>query len=549
MEHLPETDPVAAKARGGRRLPNWLVAVGLGVLVYALLMSTGLMYGVTYDEPIYSSAWLRGQAWFNVMARNPAAALGADGIRDYWQSNCEHPGFAKLTSAIASFTLGRLTLANAAFRTGTLLLVSILGAALYLFVTPLWGRAAGLYAVGALLLMPRVFHDSHLGTLDAPVMAMTFLTLAAGFRACRGEGSRWGWILAAGALWGLALGTKLNAFFVPLVLLPWAFLFARRRALALAGSLLVMGALFFVLSWPWLWYETGPRLLQYLRFHLEHRPVPVSYFGRVYQVAPWHYPLVMTLITLPPMTLLLALLGAARLRAWRRDASLAGVARERTAALVLVSWGVVVNLALHSLPQTLKYDGVRLFLPIFPLIAVLAAAGFRAGLDWLLRWPRARALTAGAGEKVALVGLIAALLGPLTATAKFLPHHHSYFNFLIGGLPGAARAGMDPTYWGDTFRPAIRWLLQNAAPGSRVWIEPAWFEVGVRQYEVSPLTESVTTCCGPDAFATADYAVVQNKPSEWTEISRRLIATARPVYTFELEGVPLVFVFQRGVSW
>jgi hypothetical protein len=58
------------------------------------------------------------------------------------------------------------------------------------------------------------------------------------------------------------------------------------------------------------------------------------------------------------------------------------------------------------------------------------------------------------------------------------------------------------------------------------------------------LRPDLRTCAGPAAFATADYAVSQNKPTEFTETVRKLVAGRRPIWTDGVDGVPLVFIWR-----
>jgi len=46
------------------------------------------------------------------------------------------------------------------------------------------------------------------------------------------------------------------------------------------------------------------------------------------------------------------------------------------ACLILLGWALVVNIAPSMLPWAPKYGGVRLFLPMFPYLAVMAGVGF-----------------------------------------------------------------------------------------------------------------------------------------------------------------------------
>lgn len=522
-------------------------AVFLGTL--AVLLATDNWFGITYDEPIYQSKSIQALEWLRLFAVSPSLATSPEGVTRYWHAKDEHPGFCKLVAAVCSVTLGPLAPGMSALRTGTNFLCACCFTALFLFVSGLWGRAAGLYSVGALLLMPRVFGDCHLAALDAPIMAMTFLVLAVSWRAAVAGGR--GWTVAAGVLWGLALGTKLNAFFVPLAVLPWAAVFARRRAWGLAAAYAVGGPLAFLATWPWLWHDTWPRFLEYFRFHYQHWEISVTYFGKVYPVAPWHYPLVMTAITVPVATLALVVVGTAATAATAAKAAKAGTAgtageaqRRELGALALVGWALVVLLLPNCLPGTPKYNGVRLFLPIFPLIAILAAAGFHWALGGLRGWARRRGEPAGREAWLAALAVFVALLWPLQATARFTPFQLSYYNELIGGLPGAVRAGMEPTYWGDTYHSAALWLAQNAPQGATIWIEPLGFESTVRLFELGPLRPDLRFSSGPAGVAQSDYAVTQNKSTEMSDITRRLVTTRQPAFTDGVDGVPLIYVFK-----
>ncbi len=82
-------------------------------------------------------------------------------------------------------------------------------------------------------------------------------------------------------LYGLLLDTKHNSWLLPGALVVHLFLW-RGRALfgelrsgrfGLPLSLVsmgVIGPLVFYALWPWLWFDTGARLVAYARFHLHH---------------------------------------------------------------------------------------------------------------------------------------------------------------------------------------------------------------------------------------------------------------------------------------
>ena len=225
---------------------------------------------------------------------------------------------------------------------------------------------------------------------------------------------------------------------------------------------------------------------------------------------------------------------------------ISSICSRRRAAAALLGWALVVNFAFNSLPSTPKYTGVRLFQPVFPLLAVVAGIG----IGWAARrvYARVRAAvgdTATSLPRIAVATVLAvALLPQARAVMAFHPYGMSYYSELIGGLPGAARAGMEVTHWGDTYLWAAAWLGRNAPRGALAWIEPPGVESMMGTYRnLGILRHDIRTTAGPLIPAEADYAIFQNKVTEFTDISRELLRTRRPMATLDQDGVPLLFIF------
>ncbi|MCZ7649701.1 MAG: glycosyltransferase family 39 protein [Thermoanaerobaculia bacterium] len=226
------------------------------------------------------------------------------------------------------------------------------------------GLAAALAGTLLLLTAPRIAGDLLANPKDFPAMALFTAALAA-FAAAWERGSVAG-IAGSGALWGLALGTKANALFLPLVVLaavawgprPEAWR-GRGRTLvtALAAAALAGGAVL-VASWPYLWADPAGRLGEHLAYLL----------GRHRAMAPGSHAGALTaLLWTTPLPFLLAVgLGvlplARRLRAGDRTARL------------LALWIGVVLARLH-LPGAVNFDGVRHFLELFPPLAAVGGWG------------------------------------------------------------------------------------------------------------------------------------------------------------------------------
>ena len=113
---------------------------------------------------------------------------------------------------------------------------------------------------------------------------------------------------------------------------------------------------------------------------------------------------------------------------------------------LLILLGALIPLLIVILPLAQGYDGVRLFLPAFPCLAVLAGYGFQ----WISGfW---EGLQAPRKQKILLSALVlaAVLIQPCRDTIRLHPCQLAYFNALCGGPRGAQRLGMESTYWCDS---------------------------------------------------------------------------------------------------
>lgn len=540
----PEPTKRPEKPGSEKKFLTWRRFASLALFVVALGATLVTLDdpGLAWDEP---ASIVAGRTYVTWMSRLPGSAQLREDIDVHWgnddrhdppwyYNNCEHPPLAKALMGISQRLVPRATLIWA-----SRMVVAFLFALLVELVLKVGystaGGLAGVTGALSLLCMPRVFGDAHFATLDV-AMAFTWLLAVAAFARAVEQGTHRSGALA-GLCFGLALLTKINAVFLPLVFLGWGLGFHRKRALwPLAWTLLLGGAVFlvgwpwlwprprefdlatalawllaaFALAWaiyrgetpwsvlsgfclglallltgalaafpvailvvgalaiarkqavrplaqtlliglavcfagaPWLWPDTTERVLKYL-LPSWRVAIPVLYFGRVYAAAPWHYPLVMTLVTIPVGILFLVVVGATRaVRAFRQQPAL---------ALALIN--VAVILGIFMLPGVPKYDGVRLFLPLFPFLAVLAGMGAKAGWEWLAQRSKGRPWRP-------LLATAVLFLSQTAGIVWFHPFELSYYNGLVAGLWGAHKLGMETTYWHDVVnRDIFRWLTEN----------------------------------------------------------------------------------------
>jgi hypothetical protein len=331
---------------------------------------------------------------------------------------------------------------------------------------------------------------------------------------------------------------KLNAFFLPVVLVPWGLLYHRRQWPRLAGVLLI-GPVVFWLGWPWMWVDIIPHVREYFAFHFGHAAYNVWYLGRLWQYAPWHYPFVMTAVTAPVLVVVLGVVGI--VRTFQRRLS--------DADRVLLLLGLIVTLVPSALPGSPKYNGVRLFLPAFPFLAALAGGGYA----WVER-ALMQLLKAEAQQKRRLSALAAAALGALllypgaNGVIRTHPYQLAYYNEVVGGTAGATRRGFETIYWGQVFEDAPLFLNRITTVSPRVLVIPKGVIYLLEfQREAGVLRADVQLTGDDTETGRVDYVMFQAMQSDYTDVCWALVDREEPVWAVRSEdGTALLLAYDRA---
>jgi hypothetical protein len=515
--------------------PSRRDALGLGALATLAVVVTLADPGITVDEPLDV---VPGRNYMRYLLDHPARFFDRDVVQKTYADNAEHPPLGRWLLGVAS-TLGEPVevwmLGPDPLRqyvvAGRLAPACCFGALVALVAAAAarhFGRPAGLAAGFALLAMPRAFAHAHLAALDTFVALFWTAALLAAGRAVAGPRPVAAMGLA-GLVWALALLTKIHGWLLPPIVLAWAlFRLPFRRAILSFAAWTAAGLAGFFAGWPWLWYDTIPRLRGYFGTAGAGRAsIRVLYFGTVYadRSVPWHYPWFYFGSTIPVGLLALGLLGlVVGLRGHRRDPF-----------PILVIGPILVLLLVFS-TNVPVYDGERLFLPAFPLGAILVGGGFAAVWRWV-----------GARRSIR-AGLIVLLLAQGYGVVALHPFGLSYYNALVGGLPGAERRGLELTFWGDAVdRQLLDDLDRLAQPGESAAMAPTLAPAqGVRSTSRSLLARKPHLILGDQEAATsADWVVVWRRSAYWPEEVRRLVAEGKPVAIRERQGVWLSALYRR----
>ncbi|MFN0063192.1 MAG: ArnT family glycosyltransferase [Myxococcaceae bacterium] len=581
-----------------------ITAVVLFVATFALMAATERAIGIPRDESVYFEAGERYAAWFADFAHRPHQASSRQDIARAFSYNAEHPVLLKnlfgLSHALFHNALKAMRPISA-FRVPAWLIAATLPSLIYLLGVWTLGRIAGLFGALAFFAIPRHFFHGHIAAFDLPITAFWLATVLAFLRAQHERR----WAYACGIAFGLALATKHNAFFLPLVLAPLAVARAYRRSapfpegrralfhlvLSLAGTLAAWGVMWlsqgierFVqsvqpLSPPvaalllgvaataffhqrlavaapaaaetllplWAMAVIGPLVLYVHWPLLWHAPVQgiaawLSFHAR-HEHYPWMY--LGQLLREPPFPLAYVLV----------------------VTVLTVPASLSLPMALGTLAPIFQSLRMRRW-PSFDMAVILANAAasiliishpnvphFGGVKHWFPSMPFL-CLLAGASVARAIDSLpwprrasiplaFGLLLAPAAiATARVHPYGTAAYSEWAGGVPGAASLGMQRQFWSSHVTGVLPWINSQASKGARVWLHEVT-SLAFRDYQENQMLRSdLVPVWSPDQADIVAYQYHQEfREHEYQ--TWEAFGTDRPAFGLYVDETPQVVVYVR----
>jgi 4-amino-4-deoxy-L-arabinose transferase-like glycosyltransferase len=525
-----------------------VIALLIGVTTLLLLVVTAPHIGLTWDEPTYIVAAEKYPQWYGELITHSQKALQEEEITKYWELNSEHPPLSKVWSGFiwlgARYLFDHLT----AHRLGNMILASILAALVYLLLVQESGRTAGFVAVAALFTMPRFFFHAHLAALDVPVAVMIFAVTYV-FWLGRDTPNRI-WTILLGLVWGLAVATKINGLFIPPIIITiWILIFKPRFYLfQRLFWMVVIGVCFFVVSWPWLYYDTFNRFIAYLGFlTIDRYPTEQFYFGNLYAAPfsplPWHFPIIVTILVVPLTLIILSTIGAFSSVRNKEERQLVG----------LLLLGVFTSIAVFVIGPAQAFDNERLFMPAFPYLAALAGLGFVRVISYIQYLSAKRKIILIRNHAVLILAVLS-FTPQLLLSSDLYPHLLSYYSEAIGGPYGAKVLNMETTYWCESYSQTIDYLNAYTTTDAIVWAECQ--DVLIYYQLQGKLRKDLKIANGPDAktafagiqlntstFGEADYVVIQYRQSGFYRSIREWIIAREPVFEMKYRQLRLAEIY------
>lgn len=482
---------------------DYVIALLIFVAVSVQGFFTIHQVGISWDEPYYFIRAKNYLAWFSRLGEagsfsreTLSRTFGFEPKRD------DHPPLTKLLSGLPLILLRERVGDFWAFRMSSPILFGVMLGLIFLRTAWAWGRVAAIASVVCVFSLPRLFVEGHISATEMPLCFFWFLSVWSFEAAAR----RRALIPLAGVCYGLAMSVKFTGFLLPLPLLAWALLYERKNLALILVSLLLLGPLVFCLLDPGLWHSPWSGFLEFVRLSLSRRswnPRWVLFLGKIHQFSPpWYYAPFMVLVTVPVFTLALFFLGTAQAIANRLKDELAGSC--------LIHFLFLTAMTMPS--NAPMFDGVRLFIPAFLFLGMIAGKGFAGALNWLVSQAQERHFIIPLLRRPRILGTITAFLLALGITLplfRIYPYGLEYYNELIGGVSGARRLGMETTYWWTVLKPSDLARVNKILPeGVSLRFFPMDPDLWKLYQEMGLLRKDIRVSTGTDF----DYILILSRP-------------------------------------
>ncbi|MFO0945992.1 MAG: hypothetical protein U1D30_08605 [Planctomycetota bacterium] len=545
------------RPNGSLAWASWLTGLAIAAFWFVILLRTLNDPGLTVDESIYVPD---GARMVRVLQQVPTQGLTPAAIDEIWRHAHEHPPLARLLLGLSHHCLSPAAkvenqvdprLGRPVAAVGFALLVLLVTRYAWQLAGPLAGITAGM----SLPLFPRLFGHAHLASLEILTSFFFFAGFMSAGWAFSLDGSSVGWwkrngrlFIAAGFL-GLALLVKLsNVLLLPAVGIAlvlrqgspglWRFTFW-----------CILGLGVFLLGWPWLWpvdlpgYPAGwfgsvERLREYLSTAFDRVTIYVWYFGSQYPKqdarVPWHYAWLYFFTTVP-MGLQVVAVFIGLPRGWM-------LARHRFRALLLLIT-IGVTLGFFTLPVE-RYDGERLFLFVFPLWSVVVGIGVSGLFGFLARW-----VPSTFNYVLWAIFLVSQAIGIF----RLHPCELSYYNALVGGLPGATNHGLEATYWGDSVTNGLlAELASRGKPGDQAALLPTMHAAQARFLNNEQIRNKNMTILPGDQLLKSDarWVIVYRRDGYINDpLPKKVMRDGKVVAEVARDGTWLARLYELPMDW
>ena len=506
----------------------------VGAFVLVLLAVTARDYGLTLDEPVYIKNSIRLIDWFK--------GLGTDGLANSFSSERLAEGFyfarpdsknlplVSYVSTLGYLAVGQFDAPLVSWRWGNLIVFAITAGIVFQWIKAEVSRPAAFVAIAGLLGTPRLYAHANLLAMDTLVGCLWVLASWALWHSERS----WPRIIVFAVLCGIGAMAKPTFWFAIPGWIVWCAAFRRHDLKRILVSLATITPLVAIALAPMWWTNPVAGFLGYIDM-LRHDPIgwkiDVFYFGNVYQTelsspVPWHSVFVLPLITTPVWLLLFLAAGLFR--------GVGNCTHRKAACLWLL--GLMTLPLVCLLPSTPAHDGLRLYRAAFFFVPLIAAVGFEAVRQIILK----------NNPRKSYVAVFAVFILAIWPNWRAHPAELSYYNALIGGLPGTSDS-FEISYWWDLASPEVLANMQEKLPqNAKFFTYPHYSSHDlVKQWGyLRPDLQHVVPEHAQYVLIYARLGQIYN-PTGSRSMSQ-LFLTGQPIWEHKVDGVRVMALFPLG---
>lgn len=517
----------------------------LALLSCVALVATCSDIGWTWDEVYYFLSSELQIEWSRTLlsalrAGNLSQVLSRETLDAYWLwdiTHNPHPPLYKILSSVSLVLFKNILDDFTAYRLSTMLLAGLLTVFLFCTVEKRYGLVPALYGALSLLGMPLFFGHAHFAATEIPLATFWFCSYWAFWRGLdKISGS-----VLLGIFLGCALATKFTAVLIPCAFILWSILYREKRALRNLLAMALSPCIAVALNPGW-WYQPVHKIWDFILMSTSRQdtiPISTFFLGKTYVFSPpWYYAPVMTGVTIPLTILLTILLGT----------MLLAKQKFRNSYDNLFLLNIPLIYAVVMLPNAPVHDGIRQFFSLLPFLAYLAGMGFFY-LGELIKNLQVKAYLKNSFIALCFLSFI---MPAGYQIKQYHPYELSYYNELIGGLRGAYEKGMEVTYWFDVINTRFLDEFARQVPdGARVSVWPPNIDYfiflqsrGKIKKEVTffmPAKEDMPQEGQPEK---PEYCILMSRLGAFNSFYWRIFKGCKPVFSSELDGVPLVSLYR-----
>jgi hypothetical protein len=284
---------------------------------------------------------------------------------------------------------------------------------------------------------------------------------------------------------------------------------------------------------------------------VNHDYYNMEFLGETYFRPPMPrlYAWVLTVATVPTVTILLFLVGlaASLLRApfWKRMRLSSSVERRHSAAdfstRVLWLLCIATSYGPWLSSNTPIFGGTKHWITAYPFLCLFAGVGFKWALDAALATAPA-ALSRFRVPEVLL--FLSVVPGPTYLTLHAHPYGLSAYVPLVGGQAGGASLGLNRSFWGYTTGSMQAYLNEHAPPNAQVYVHDTAMDSWDRFVKDGRIRKDLRGTLTLSASQLSLYHHEQHMQRVeyqlWVDYG-----TVAPAAVGIFDGVPVVWLYER----